>query len=275
MAEGPRGTSQVADAKVDSHVNIILLCPTHHRIVDEQPEVFTVAALRDMKVSHEQKVRESQRHFDTLNELKASGYEAMCSGLRVGNVWHFGSSLLVACLFGSDPILLQNGRWKGSGIEFKHNQKSKSETLLTSTEAEPDVEYWVANHVLYIIQTTYEPESKSLVPFVEHQFDFGSYPAIQSKRLLLNEFHRSIEELPKIMEQLKKHEYDRNIDYGSLLYRLRNIGLSEPEHVLKQISELRSLKWYDGINAEAAKSVIDELEIVRSIKLSRSQRSNV
>ncbi len=269
-ADGPRGVLQNADVEVDSHLNVILLCPTHHRIIDSQPDVFTVTALRDMKASHERRVRDSQRAFDTLNELKTSGYENVCSGDRVANAWRFGPSLLVACSFGSDPILLKDGRWQCGGIVFRHIQDSRSETLLTSSEAEPDVQYWTEDQVLYVVQDTYEPESKSLVPFIENRFDLCSYPAMRSQYLLLSEFPGSIAEFPKIIERLMKSEYDPSVDYESLLYRLRNIGLSEPEYVLKQISALRSMKWYDGAAAETATSVVKELEIVRSIKLSGS-----
>jgi hypothetical protein len=264
---GPRSASQDANTEVDSHLNVILLCPTHHRIVDEQPQVFTVTALRDMKASHEQRVRESQRAFDALNELKTAGYENMCSGLHVANAWRFGPSLLVACSFGSNPILLPNGRWQGAGIIFKHILDSRSETLLMSSEAEPDLQYWAKNQVLYIVQNTYEPGSRSFVPFVEHRFDLGSYPAMRSQHLLLGEFPGSVETLPTILEHLKRSDYDPNVDYESLLYQLRNIGLSEPAHVLNQIFELRSMKWYDGAAAEAATSVANELKIVKNIKL--------
>ena len=57
---GPRsrlGTE--ADAELDSYDNLILLCKTHHRLVDEQTSKFSIDRLRQTKTAHEQWVRET------------------------------------------------------------------------------------------------------------------------------------------------------------------------------------------------------------------------
>jgi len=54
---GPRGTSQMSLADRDKVGNLILLCPTHHSLVDAQKRRFTPAALRKMKAEHELWVR--------------------------------------------------------------------------------------------------------------------------------------------------------------------------------------------------------------------------
>ena len=51
--DGPRGRSSDSD---DSYSNLILLCPTHHRLVDKAPEEFPAARLSQWKVDHEEKV---------------------------------------------------------------------------------------------------------------------------------------------------------------------------------------------------------------------------
>src|SRR6266850_1091012 len=53
---GPRGIGTGGD---DTYDNLLLLCPTHHRIIDEQPAVFTMQTLNAFKVAHEARVRES------------------------------------------------------------------------------------------------------------------------------------------------------------------------------------------------------------------------
>jgi len=48
------------DAERDDYQNLILLCPTHHTLIDrkENESVFTVAALQEMKAAHEAQVLE-------------------------------------------------------------------------------------------------------------------------------------------------------------------------------------------------------------------------
>ena len=52
--DGPRGCPAEND---DSYANLILLCPTHHRLVDKAPEgKYTAATLLGWKADHEGKV---------------------------------------------------------------------------------------------------------------------------------------------------------------------------------------------------------------------------
>ncbi|MFE7858699.1 HNH endonuclease signature motif containing protein [Streptomyces sp. NPDC057403] len=52
--EGPRYDASYPVEKVDSYENLILLCPTHHRLVDKKDgSGFSVETLRQMKSEHE------------------------------------------------------------------------------------------------------------------------------------------------------------------------------------------------------------------------------
>jgi hypothetical protein len=51
--KGPRYDPSYASAKFDSYDNLILLCRTHHKIVDDQAATFTTDILRQMKANHE------------------------------------------------------------------------------------------------------------------------------------------------------------------------------------------------------------------------------
>ena len=72
--DGPRGTAgNRADA--DSYQNLILLCPTHHRLVDKAPDDYSVDELRERKRVHEQAVRSAtapvrgyQAHHDSAEK---------------------------------------------------------------------------------------------------------------------------------------------------------------------------------------------------------------
>jgi hypothetical protein len=56
---GPRGNSNMSSAERDQYDNLILLCPIHHKIIDDQPDIYTVEELQSIKVAHEQRIRES------------------------------------------------------------------------------------------------------------------------------------------------------------------------------------------------------------------------
>ena len=56
---GPRGKSSLETEKRNEHQNIILLCPTCHRLVDKKPEQFPTETLYEWKRSHEEKIRHS------------------------------------------------------------------------------------------------------------------------------------------------------------------------------------------------------------------------
>lgn len=51
-ADGPRGDSDCEE--LDCYDNWILLCPTHHDMVDAQPNTYTIMYLRKLKLEHEE-----------------------------------------------------------------------------------------------------------------------------------------------------------------------------------------------------------------------------
>lgn len=64
-ANGPRHDPSYPLEKLDSYENLMLLCRTHHKMIDDQAETFTTDILRQMKSNHEvwvsQKLAEGQK----------------------------------------------------------------------------------------------------------------------------------------------------------------------------------------------------------------------
>ena len=56
--DGPRGAVELGNYELDSYVNLILLCPTHHVDVDKNPALWPVERLRSIKTEHEKWVSE-------------------------------------------------------------------------------------------------------------------------------------------------------------------------------------------------------------------------
>lgn len=50
---GPRGKSKLDLNKIDEFNNLILLCPTHHTMIDKDPSHWTIKKLHEIKENHE------------------------------------------------------------------------------------------------------------------------------------------------------------------------------------------------------------------------------
>lgn len=55
-ADGPRGNNRVPIEKLNSFLNLILLCPNHHTLIDLNPNKYTKEVLIEMKSKHEKKI---------------------------------------------------------------------------------------------------------------------------------------------------------------------------------------------------------------------------
>lgn len=58
---GPRHDPRFPLELVDSYSNLLLLCPTHHRIVDDQPDKYPVDVLIRTRINHEEWVAKNNQ----------------------------------------------------------------------------------------------------------------------------------------------------------------------------------------------------------------------
>lgn len=65
---GTRYDPSQTDEERDAAENLILLCASHHKIVDEKPEEFTVEMLYGLKEKHEKKFRHGLEPSDIIAE---------------------------------------------------------------------------------------------------------------------------------------------------------------------------------------------------------------
>ena len=63
--KGPRGTTRQTEAELNAVENLIVLCPTHHTLVDRQPETYTTDLLRSWKQTHETTVANKRLSTDS------------------------------------------------------------------------------------------------------------------------------------------------------------------------------------------------------------------
>jgi hypothetical protein len=81
--DGPRGDDELALEKRDYFDNLILLCLACHKIIDDQPEKYTVNDLRQLKTDHEKWFRELSGRFDQAKQKDDEKYASIIDELAV------------------------------------------------------------------------------------------------------------------------------------------------------------------------------------------------
>lgn len=66
--DGPRGKSDLSLEQRDKYDNLILLCKVHHKLVDDQPNEYTVDKLQNFKRQHEKWVVQSLTSYDAQKQ---------------------------------------------------------------------------------------------------------------------------------------------------------------------------------------------------------------
>lgn len=104
---GPRGESPLTASERDSYANLILLCPNHHTIIDQNPEDYPIEKLHLLKRNHELWVEQSlsgaQNLKEQANELIYTYLVDVASELCHLHEWTNWASDIK----GSDPPILR------------------------------------------------------------------------------------------------------------------------------------------------------------------------
>lgn len=68
-SDGPRGQHDVSHDRRDLYSNLILLCSVHHKIVDDNPNEYTVEILHEFKSNHEKWVTENLSNDENKEKI--------------------------------------------------------------------------------------------------------------------------------------------------------------------------------------------------------------
>jgi hypothetical protein len=108
--DGPRGQSVLDPAARDGYTNRILLCPTHHTLIDKAPNDYPVERLHMMKRDHELWVEQQLGAYDERTRVAQETYSALID------------IAVEACNFPewstwTGRVLSSRPRWKANGID--------------------------------------------------------------------------------------------------------------------------------------------------------------
>jgi hypothetical protein len=95
-AGGPRYDPNQSDEARHGFDNLLLLCPAHHKTVDENPDTHTVEALQEMKRAHEARHAGGAEPSDEITERFLIQIEGNVGGSVIGgNLTLSGGSTFV------------------------------------------------------------------------------------------------------------------------------------------------------------------------------------
>lgn len=263
--DGARGQIAIEAERVNLYENLILLCPTHHTLIDTQPATYTVQALHEMKNQHEGWVDRNlgeRNRSQEFHYLPDPAYERFCQH-RLIHLWKYPKAHVFCDSYGSNPVEILSGVWKGSGLIFYRFTGAAvdkpPEYMFNTSEAQPEVEYRCDAEALEVTTFTYDPRVTGLTPFVTIRFE---HDRPIERRLLTIRLMPDTAPIGPVVEYLKLPRSLANFELiEENLFRLRNIGLSTPRQALDRVRELQGAWWCDGAVAESLTDVTGHLEI--------------
>jgi hypothetical protein len=122
--DGPRGNAKLSDSDRKKPENLLLLCPTHHVVVDGQYETYPASLLFTWKAKHERKYQ--QQLGGTIKDLGFSELEVAAKALMTATVVDSDSGLKRIppekkikknCLNATTQMLLKMGAAKSAEVE--------------------------------------------------------------------------------------------------------------------------------------------------------------
>ena len=263
---GPRVDEPVPESGIDSCANIILLCPTHHTVVDKDLVTYTMRALIDMKQSHEMRICNKRIHHDLCPTVGLVEDQSSVGGQLV-NAWETKTSTVIVSCYGTPPVRQPSGRWRAAGVRIGQSHVQEPGTihwLFESSEARPDIEYWCTESKLHIIQETFLYDERRFAPLAEHVFDLLEVPASCRVRLLADVEPSIISRIPEFVRKIQAVEYDDGSDrLDVLLYQMWKAGLSQPRRVQAEFVNFKDAWWYSGAMAEGVVEMLEELAVVQ------------
>lgn len=105
---GPRGNVANRDfVDIDGYDNLILLCPTHHTMIDRDVDIYTVEKLKEIKYLHEEWVKNIPNNSYKKDILGSEDITKLNSFLkRFHNFFHYvlNDYVEIACQIPSDAF---------------------------------------------------------------------------------------------------------------------------------------------------------------------------
>lgn len=256
--DGPRGDGSPPGGDIDGVANLILVCPTHHRLIDDQPQNFSVGMLEEIKRSHEDSIaKDREKQNPSSNLHPAEDYKGF-SGLPIFQSWEFTDTIFVVSQLGEDPTPTGSQSWRGKGLVFEVIRSGKVIYSGMYSEADSDVLFSVDRSLVTITEQIFDFKANRDTPFIQRIIDVGSTELlVRSIRLYTPQdmTKRSTDEILASYEEW----LENGVDPETAVINLRDFGFANPSEVCEVIEGLFERRLVDGAVAESASMVANEI----------------
>lgn len=152
---GPRFSKKLSEKKIHAFENLILMCGHHHKVIDAEPDIYTVDSLLELKEIHESAVGRSEHPEDAFHaQILLNTYRKISVEENSGNL-----------------AINSPGAVQGQNIIIKTAQKTiKVNAPLGSIGSD----VMLSQYISYLIKRYNEFASKE--PSRKTKFSFGAIP---------------------------------------------------------------------------------------------------
>lgn len=145
--DGPRYDVGMTDEERRSFDNLIVLCPTHHDIVDKLPDKYDVAFLMNLKKTHEEKHESNQYSMpeDALDSVVEEMYVVQSNTLYNGtqnNTQNIIAGEKILDFLGKSPQEASESEQASESVASEH-EVDESGSLEDINEATQTIPIWV------------------------------------------------------------------------------------------------------------------------------------
>ena len=181
--------------------------------------------------------------------------------------WEYDGVEVIVCSFGAIKEGAAEAAWTAYGIKLRARSGDEVRQIGWWGEARGELTLTYAPGQLSVIERTWDYKTRSYTPFIVTTFHQEA-GAVRADRALLATSEAYDAEVAAALSAFIVETYAETYSYEEVqdaLYRLRDMGLDEPDIVIAELEELKPKIATAAALAEYTQSVIAELEQVRDL----------
>ena len=256
--DGPRGDGEPFGGDIDGVANLILLCPTHHRIIDEQQQAYGVGALLKIKRNHEDRVAQNRERVRPNSNFHPAVRYRVKSNLPIFQSCKYDGTIFVVSLLGDEPTSTGLHSWRGNGVAFEVIRSGEIVYSAQYSEADSDVLFSFDGKLVSITEQIFDFEASKDTPFIQKVIDLAQEKLIIRSIRLYTPPNKERYTEDEIMAKYNQWLAD-GVDPEIAVINLRDYGFENPSEVRSIIRKLFDMRLVDGAVAECASMVSDEV----------------
>jgi hypothetical protein len=129
---GPRYNSAQTDEERQAFENLILMCANHHKVIDSNPETYTVARLKEIKASHEKRYADGK---EPSNDIVSK----LMQHISISGPFHGPTVISQGQMGGQTAMLIEN-----YGLRPRRITQASGDALVAELQKYPSETFYIA-----------------------------------------------------------------------------------------------------------------------------------